>query len=76
MNRKIRLFAIAQRLVIEHPIKYPEGYGYLSHGDIIRGIYKEMKDNSDAYISPSRIDKVLEKADATIKLEYQVAIIK
>lgn len=75
MRRKIKTYAIAQTLVIEHPIEYPEGYSYFKYADIIREIFRCLKGNSDAYISPTRIDKVCNKADATIKLEHDIKIL-
>lgn len=75
MRAKVKTYGIAQTLVREHPIEYPEGYSYEKHGDIIRAIYRRYKGNPDAYISPTRIDKVCDKADASIKLGHDVKIL-
>lgn len=74
-KNKVTLYGLATNLTIEHPIEYPDGYGYEKYSNIVREIYKMRKGNPDAYISPTRIDKVLEMADKSVALEYDVKIL-
>jgi hypothetical protein len=74
-KRKVRLSYVAERLTREYPIEYPKRYGYFSHGDIVRVIFKAMKNDNFAYIPPMRIDTVLDKANAKVKLEHNVRLL-
>ena len=54
---------MAFSLVTENPIGSLNDYDLFKHADKIRALYKFLKRDIDAYISPERINKVLDKAN-------------
>lgn len=61
--KRVTINVLAFSLVKENYIGSLNNYDRFKHAYKIRALYKFLKRDNDAYISPERINKVLDKAN-------------